>query len=1694
MQDSQRLDQRLRVLKEEVRTMTQEKECGEQVWWERLQRCQRQLQAKEDEISRQSQYFENFKSQLQQKLSLARDREQSLQNRIYTLEKQLLDMTVSAATGMTGISATRITAGTVTRCGERERLPPMRGEGEGEEERKEEKRKQWQPSECNIEKKQQENQNSNEVRLQGFILSLQEDLQVLLEREEDGTMKRRELTEQLQEAQENSHLLGCTVGELKVEVEQLKRSESSLLEEVEELREENYRLLQIIRDAASQTSCQSSEVPESTCLNPGSSFPAKSTAVCPEPLNTVSLNTAIEHPTEWSFGKAYLTSNREKEHLPSSAASPFHHQATAECTTEDHTPFAKLESPRKDDCLKLCSHTGSRTDPHFQSPYFTTETLDEFKIGTWCSKGILNLEERASEESDALREAYMRLGFGDELEALKEERDRLEVALQHTQEQLEAVIQEKTRLTSQLRKDENEKAEESSREKINKLLTNSRAEGDNLLALTQDDLVQALNQENRTLADRITEFLAHIELREEEISSNKTHLIDSIHKLEADVVRLEQENQEQGGLITELTKKTEDDLNTIMELQQRFEESGQHTEESLADNVVSGSQLHHESSAGISGCFQSYDLGECVVNVVQSVLKEGEPELMSSQKLVPKSQQITDCDLLQNSQQFQSLKTQHDELLNNINSLREQQREAALSVKTQTEVKQQLTRTVWGLKEEKDSISQSLAGVRQEKEQLTRTICGLRDERDQLLRSMSNLRDEREQLTKCLSGLKAEKETLFESVSSGKEERHQIFESLQSLRIEREQLNQAVLDSKQERNELTAALKSLREQRDEEQSRYTLQEEQGKLEKSVSRLREEKERIEQAVRCLKHEETQTKVLLKDLREERNSLQAENQGQIQTEGRNQRLNLMNTNSATTAQQNETQRYQLKAHGAMQEESDLLQENEALKAELMRSQDELVKRKFDTHRLQNELQQSEARVEEAEIKASHATDKLIRLMDVTNQMGETRKENDCLSTQVKELQSKLKDVLREKTDALSLKAQIEEQYNILIAQLKAKTVALEELNSAYITLRQGQDSKEDAGTVLVSLRTHYNDVRAKYDALLKKRSQNDLDVAPLKAKLSCLVMKCQERNGFIAQMMKAMHRQGHMDPSLTQQVEELLSDPVLQDYIRAFTPGCRTLDCSTGFTSGFISKLQDYTSGFTPDQSFSTLSPLVNQQYQNVVTPESAGICKELKSPEMSSATIESTSDHQNISNEVLPSPTATLMRDIRSPLQEHVSVEETSSAVVSALEERSRVDAVQRSPSATGPIQRTRASEKLGNHQPDLKGKSFPDLSKSSESSHSPTPLPFTRVSVSRRMSSPEKILNLQEQLQKTLKSSYQAPVNRGRGQQPRKCLSYSAPAVDLGPASLTKTQCMSDNKPQTNSNKVPPSLSKDTSTPAVTGTPEAKTTLYTAVTSRSVHVKFRPNILTNHHFKADISKSKNPALSCPSFTEFDKAKYKLTKSPKVTKKDAAPTDISDVQLRTSTPLPPRTTSFDSDVLICSDTNPKNTASDTAAPEVHHLNTPPKTHGAAFKYDRRVAAASWTQPAHCSPMRHFQGATKSTIAQEKTKTTKPKPGAPAEVRSVEVIKTVGQSSLLIGWERPPLDELGCSNGTFVYGYRVFVDGDFHKSVMSSACTKCILENVDLSVPVHISVQTLGSNGLSSDSVHALYRSSDITHHD
>lgn len=257
-------------------------------------------------MSRQSQYFENFKTQLQHKLSLAWDREQSLLNRIYSLEKQLLDMTVSAATSVATVSAVRITAGNLTHWEQQERLTSMRGEGEGEEERKEERRKQWRPSvggregdegktetDTEGERSKDTRPSSNGAKLQSFIRSLQEDLRVLLEREEAGMTERRILMEQLQKAQENSHVLGCKLEEMKAEVQQLKMSECSLKEEVDGLREENHRLAHIVREAVNQTHSQSPQISTSRSLS------SCSGAVC--------TNTVLTHSPVWSLGEVCKT-------------------------------------------------------------------------------------------------------------------------------------------------------------------------------------------------------------------------------------------------------------------------------------------------------------------------------------------------------------------------------------------------------------------------------------------------------------------------------------------------------------------------------------------------------------------------------------------------------------------------------------------------------------------------------------------------------------------------------------------------------------------------------------------------------------------------------------------------------------------------------------------------------------------------------------------------------------------------------------------------------------------------------------------------------------------------------------------------------------------------------------------------------------------------------------------------------------------------------------------------------------------------------------------------------------------------------------------------------------------------------------------------------------------------------------------
>lgn len=167
--------------------------------------------------------------------------------------------------------------------------------------------------------------------------------------------------------------------------------------------------------------------------------------------------------------------------------------------------------------------------------------------------------------------------------------------------------------------------------------------------------------------------------------------------------------------------------------------------------------------------------------------------------------------------------------------------------------------------------------------------------------------------------------------------------------------------------------------------------------------------------------------------------------------------------------------------------------------------------------------------------------------------------------------------------------------------------------------------------------------------------------LQAKLSCLVVKCQERNSLLVQMMKAMHHHGCLDSTLTQQIKQLLSDAALQDYTAAFTAGSnmKIWDYSSGFAPEFISKFPGSTNRSTPNLTCSVSLSSAKKQHQNGSISEVR--CKDLKDGKNTSRTAsESTTNLQDCSSEITTAPTGTVKKNANStvpvsPVQEHTSV-------------------------------------------------------------------------------------------------------------------------------------------------------------------------------------------------------------------------------------------------------------------------------------------------------------------------------------------------------------------------------------------------------------------------------------------------------
>ncbi|XP_070994333.1 uncharacterized protein C4orf50-like [Oncorhynchus clarkii lewisi] len=1734
MLQRQRLDERLHTLREEVRSMSQEKERGDRVWRERLRRCQAQLRAKEEEMGRQSQYFEHFKSQLHHKLGLARDREQGLQTRLYQLEQPVLEMNISAATYIAPVntaSTNSVTADNVKSImvptsgqqrTETERLPHPREEGEGEEEDGEAKtqrrhygqqlqQKQGADDrEIEGEREGEEGDDGEtlggEARLRSFILSLQEDLRVLLEREEQGLAEQRGLMEQLEEAQENNHFLSCTLEEMKTVVHRLKLTESSLMEEVEELQEENQRLCQRVSHTLRQTNHSLGSTDPSPVSTPSLATSLPNTPGLGQPVPCSVNNT---DPVKMIPGQSSLDT------YPSAQ----HHGATERSQENSTLP---LPQP---DLLNLSGHR-SQNPGLISLGTKSVEGLGEFSLRDWCPGPggfpSLNLEEGTSEETEALKEAYRSMG-GD-MDSLRDHRDQLESTLRHTQDQLHRVTEENARLKCKLRAQGETGACE-----------HDKCPG------KQDDLALALNQENRALGRRIQELLAHIESQEGESERELVQLRLQVSLLERESTRLEQENLEQGGLITELTRKTEDDLNTIIELQERRVESGQLG----LQQGDSGLTTESESECGQQGEHAVGSVhaqqGQPTVGVVTSLQGDQTPGSVNSG--VPQVDHTVESVCGQQEDRLTTestcrLREKRDELIGYLSDLKEEREQVALSLSSQTEEKHQLTRSMWVLKEERDQIHKSLCGLKEEKEQLTRSLCGLKDERDKVTRSMCGLKEERDQLVQSMSGLEEERDQLVQSMSGLEEERDQLVQSMSGLQEERDQPVQSMSGLQEERDQLVQSMSGLQEERDQlVQSMSGLQEERDQLVKSMSGLQEERDQLVQSMSGLQEERDQLVQSMSGLQEERDKLSQSLFGQkderdqlmqsmcglkgqrdqltqtlsrleqerdklsslsLQTRERyqvDQFVSDLKEEKEQLVQSMDVQREQLteerdqlqmdvatlrnqlllqgrshsqqpsenhvgkatrtevvaterggqmpKMHddgnvthrclatvysyktirlaqsaqdhlgekeGTDMEQSELMREIESLGLELRNSREVLKKTQSEAQRWYRELGVSEVRREEAEKRAGKAANEVKGMREETKEVEKTKRENHTLRAELGEVKSRLLCLEREKTDAHTLRIKIQEKFSLLQAELKAKSVALKELSSEYTSLKGEQGSREDWSNTLTLLRVRYDDIRNKYNVLLRK-SQTDLDIAPLKAKLSCLVVKCQQRNSLLVQLMRALRRYGCLDYNLTQEAEDLLNDTVLQDYASTFTPPS-------------TAALQENTHLLPPAASQTSAAASAAQELSKAVSEgsrrEHFRVCV-------------ATADY-------CPSPNMphTLLPML--PL------------------------------SAGESVQVTGLPDRHGMYHAEVKGESGLVPARFLEENGRPliltSPSPERCASLTRKLTSPGKIINLHQQLQNTLSNSYQVFPSKTSPQV------YSSPPPGQG---------YSPGYP--NHNPAAPNRPKHTlvaTTPIITSTSLLSATAPTKTTSDgATSSKQTPN-------------RAHPTTSPPVYTTTTTTALSSGKEP------LSKTGSASATSNVTTPVNTPPTAVARTVKAQTTTALWNTAPTKSAPPPITAGTtaptksapPPITTGttAPTKMAPITTALPLAELSRLPDEDHCIKKLLSNLQPEQAKPPKPRaiPEPPAEVSSVEVIRTVGQSSLMIGWERPPLDELGCSNGTFVYGYMIYVEGEFHKSVMSSACTKCILENLDLSGQVHISVQTLGSNGLYAEKVHLIYR--------
>ncbi|XP_064199628.1 rootletin-like isoform X1 [Anguilla rostrata] len=1651
----QRQEEKLHMLREEVRSMALDKERCDRVWKERLHRCQNQMRAKEEEMKRQSEYFEHYKQKLQLKLGFSKEREQSLEGRVFQLERQVIDLTASAAQLRTELER----RGPVV-------APPPEEEQEVEEE-------------------EEEGGSGNEGRLKSFVGRLQADLRELLGREEAGLAERRALREGLQDAEDNVEFLSHKLEDFRSRIHQLKLSESALLEEVEELAEENERLrggLQITNrltdpgptpnpapnpdpSPTPPTPCRTEPGPQD--LGPVDSTDSMGCVLLGEDklqsrqevlLDPPAKNKAAQTPSvthcireaiavakliphlvgssrcscggllEGSFFpllesnswdvveimqamrcggleqvKQTLKQMESQCRLPVLECESTPLPANREGAVESLQPEAVILSKHKEtiviqsqpDLLSLCGLRNQNTNlislvtktievdcnPGNSDTANTERSFRSYSFGTF--------KPPSEQTNNSLKETL--LSLESEVESLQNNKKEMERVLHSKEESLQRASEEIARLKMSQAGGSFEGREASAGER-----------GD----LQLETLKNNWRQENKVLGRRNEELLEQIARLEEDYERELAQLRLQISLQERDVSRLEEENGQQGRTIAELQQKTDDDLNVVLELQEALREKNEQiaflqckTEEDLnvimelQDTVQEKGNSNQEdpSCSSIAPGPEESTRLKASLEESREVLSHAQAERARLQELVDRLGSERQLD----SQMAAELR-EEAQRLSCLASGQEAELQQARAERDGLEgAKQDLSARLEGLSRSNGALARKVEEQQEALKISSEMISDLQAQRDAGAREAATLREahaasQRDLLAlreanEAVSAQLREQEDAKQQLACVQQERTRLQGEADLLRTQhvdlleqRERESQTLDEKNKDLSEKTVAL----EERGREVS-----EREAQLREEADSLRRENQALSKQIQMLEAKtgqeasrdanslapkgrelqmakdapggdsavhrfEPSKQEMPKELKPEDSTLSPRHKMAPEITQRSQATVF----SYKTVSLGSTFQEQSSALG---EDSNLQKELETMATDLKHYKEELEKTKAEAQKWYRELGLAEAKGEEAEKKASQAVNEAKRMRECVKEAEEMKRKNDRLKEEqvfqsrdeetvlvkrdeIVEVRGRMAELERGRSDTVSVKCQQEEQLTLLQSQLKAKSAVENELRAEIEALKSQQGKLEDKSDTVRALQARYDDIRQQFDELLQKKTQMDLDIAPLKAKLSYVVQKCQERNSLIVQMIRTLRRYGCIDCALTQEAEDLVNDTALLEYSSAFLPAAnRTQEACRNLWEARKTKEEE--------GSVQHSLPCRRGGLSDVDTSLSFRLCVAkadyCPSPEMPQTMLPTLPLSAGDAVQVTGVP------DSRGLY--HAEVKGEAGLVpASFIEERE-----------------------------DLNNQVLPSAGSCSGSSS--------------KLSSPEKIISLHQQLQQSHFSNYQVVSSAGPNSNVEMVRGPLAPPCP------------------------PPGTLSDFSEP-----PEP---------ARRTHLCWkRGEEGPEQEQEEDQPQARG--------SEFGDLARRAVRDTAVVLNNTCPSRVC-----TSSPA------------SCS----------TSSPATHSglSDLPPPN----------------------SQDRDVRGGFSNTLFTE-ARSARAKQEPPAAVGSLDVIKTVGQSSLMIGWDRPPLDELGCSNGTFVYGYRIYVDGEFHKSVMSSACTKAVLENLDLSVPVHISVQTLGSNGLFAEKVHVLHKSS------